>query len=53
VFNIEDKIKLIGSAVNEEICRLVNTAVSHILQFGDANTSPAGDVDMSAGDAHL
>ncbi len=36
------------------------TAVSHILQFGDATTSlagdaasPAGDVDVSAGDAHL
>jgi hypothetical protein len=35
-------------------------AVSHIPQFGDATTSlagdaasPAGDVDVSAGDAHL
>ncbi len=35
-------------------------AVSHIPQFGDANTSlagdavsPAGDVDVSAGNAHL
>jgi len=27
-------------------------AVSHIPQFGDA-ASPAGDVDVSAGDAHL
>jgi hypothetical protein len=34
--------------------------VSHIPQFGDATTSPAGDaasptgdVDVSAGDAHL
>jgi hypothetical protein len=39
---------------------LIETAVSHIPQFGDANTSlvgdavsPAGDVDVSAGDAHL
>ncbi len=36
------------------------TTVSHIPQFGDATTSPAGDaasptgdVDASAGDAHL
>ncbi len=36
------------------------TAVSHIPQFGDANTSlagdaasPAGDVDVSARNAHL
>jgi len=28
------------------------SAVSHITQFGDA-ASPAGDVDVSAGDAHL
>jgi len=28
-------------------------AVSHIPQFGDANTSLTGDVDVSAGDAHL
>jgi hypothetical protein len=35
-------------------------AVSHIPQFGDANTSlakdavsPSGDVDVSAGHAHL
>ncbi len=27
--------------------------MSHIPQFVDANTSPAGDVDVSAGDAHL
>ncbi len=27
--------------------------VSHIPQFGDAGRSPAGDVDVSAGDAHL
>jgi hypothetical protein len=39
---------------------ILRTAVSHIPQFGDANTSlagdaasPAGDVDVSAGDAHL
>ncbi len=38
----------------------MNAAVSHIPQFGDANTSlagdavsPAGDVDANAGDAHL
>ncbi len=37
-----------------------STEVSHILQFGDANTSlagdavsPAGDMDVSAGDAHI
>ncbi len=28
------------------------SAVSHIPQFGDA-ASPTGDVDVSAGDAHL
>jgi hypothetical protein len=28
------------------------SAVSHIPHFGDA-ASPAGDVDVSAGDAHL
>ncbi len=32
---------------------LMSTAVSHIPQFGDATKSPAGDVDVSAGDAHL
>jgi hypothetical protein len=38
----------------------LSSAVSHIPQFGDANTSlagdavsPAGDVNVSAGDAHL
>jgi len=30
----------------------ISSAVSHIPQFGDA-VSPAGDVDVSAGDAHL
>jgi hypothetical protein len=29
------------------------TAVSHIPQFEDAITYPAGDVDVSTGDAHL
>jgi len=28
-------------------------AVSPIPQFGDATKSPAGDLDVSAGDAHL
>jgi hypothetical protein len=39
---------------------LIRPVVSHIPQFGDATTSPAGDaafsagyVDVSAGDAHL
>jgi hypothetical protein len=39
---------------------LEKAAVSHIPQFGDATTSlsgdaasPVGDVDVSAGDAHL
>jgi hypothetical protein len=39
---------------------ILPTAVSHIPQLGDANTSlavdavsPAGDVDVRAGDAHL
>ncbi len=39
---------------------VIFSAVSHIPQFGDANTSlagdavsPTGDVDASAGDAHL
>jgi hypothetical protein len=31
---------------------ILDSAVSHIPQFGDA-ASPAGDVDVSAGDAHL
>jgi len=30
-----------------------NTAVSHILQFEDATTSLAGDVNVSARDANL
>jgi hypothetical protein len=29
------------------------TAVSHIPHCGDAITSPAGDVDVNTGDAHL
>jgi len=32
--------------------RLLSTAVSHIPQFGDA-ASPAGDIDVTAGNAHL
>jgi len=31
---------------------ILGPAVSHIPQFGDA-ASPVGDVDASAGDAHL
>ncbi len=32
---------------------LKTSSVSHIAQFGDAAISPAGDADVSAGDAHL
>ncbi len=37
----------------EIILGLPSTAVSHIPQLGDATTSLAADVDVSAGDVHL
>ncbi len=43
---------LIGIMMLPSILEIVS-AVSHIPQFVDATTSPAGDVDVSAGDAHL
>jgi hypothetical protein len=43
----KDKIKLTQFCLETE-----KPAVSHIPHFGDA-VSPAGDVDVSAGDVHL
>ncbi len=33
--------------------KIARPAMSHIAQFEDVTKSPAGDVDVSAGDAHL
>ncbi len=49
-----------GASLNGKIFIIMFSAVSHIPEFGDATTSlagdaasPARDVDVSAGDAHL
>jgi hypothetical protein len=57
---IKNFVWLIRNFLTNQDVSILTPAVSHIPQFGDATTSlagdaasPAGDVDVSARDAHL